>query len=296
MAYDLEPVSLSAAQRAELATRKVTCPFLGAAVASGALAVRHSTTQPLASLDDVAALGNTGPGSNLGELLRMFAKGNHAFMPGASGRLDQPCPEAAFSLDLPGSQGSHAGHSGMLQGDPKAIDSGRFSAEAFERLLQHAEDGHVRRSALGRFIADNVARDPDAHAPGLGTALLLGKDLISLAESAVAALRNRALGTHEPGAEREVFTRLTRLLGESHLIGSAGEFGLLAAFLARSPGTKKLDAALGSEPAYAVADLTAMFREQRLPDGWQSWPKTILDWAVSTAAIAAAAELAYLRR
>ena len=296
MADDLEPTILSAAQRADLATRKVTCPFLGAAVASGVLSVRHGASRPLAYLEDVAALGNTGPGSNLGDLLRMFARGNHALMPGDSGRLDQRVPDTAFSLDLPGSQGSHHGHSGILQADPKAVDSGRFDPAAFERLLQHAEGGLVRRSAFGRFIADNVARDPQAHAPGLGTALLVAKDLVALAEGAATALRKRALGTHAPREEREVFTRLTRLLGENHLVASAGEFGLLAAFLAHSPGTQKLDAAIGSEPAYAVADLTAMFREQRLPDGWQSWPKTILDWALATAAIAAAAELAYHRR
>jgi hypothetical protein len=283
MPEDLATIELGEAERAELATRKVTCPFLGAAVASGALAVRQSAERPLASLDDVVALGNSGPGSNLGELLWMFAKGNHALMPGASGRLDEPVPATAFSLDLPGSQGSHPGHSGILQGDPHVLDSGRFSSADFERLLQHAEDGHIRRSALGRFIAQNVARDPAAHAPGVGTALLLVKDLVGLAESAVAALRERALGTRSASTEREVFTRLTRLLGENHLIGSAGEFGLLASML-------------GSEPAYAVADLTAMFRDQRFPEGWQSWPKTIGDWATSTAAIATAAELAFFRR
>src|SRR5262245_39421432 len=111
------PLTASDAERLEVATRKATCPFLGPAVASGALPLRNSLAAPLASIDDIVRLGNTGDGSNLGDLLKLFAEGNHAFVRGASGKLDVPAPPGTMSLDLPGSQGSHAGHSGILQGD-----------------------------------------------------------------------------------------------------------------------------------------------------------------------------------
>src|SRR6187431_1734583 len=142
------PLTLTDPERAELSTRKVTCPFLGPAVASDVLPVHNSPTQPLANIADVVALGNSGDNSDLGDLLKIFCEGNHAFMPGPQGLLDQPVPVGLFSLDLPGSQGSHFGHSGILQGDPRSIGSGRFSDVEFDRLTQYAVDGAIRRSDL----------------------------------------------------------------------------------------------------------------------------------------------------
>ncbi|HEY5808738.1 MAG TPA: hypothetical protein VIT67_12250 [Povalibacter sp.] len=283
-------LTLTDSERAELSTRKVTCPFLGPSVASDALAVLNSQAQPLASIADVVALGNSGDNSDLGDLLKVFCEGNHAFMPGPQGLLDQPVPAGLFSLDLPGSQGSHFGHSGILQGDPNAIGSGRFSDVDFERLAQFAVDGAIRRSDLGKFIAANIKRDPAAHAPGLKTAMFLSKDLLLLAGQAVAVLADKVTDSNDPVDRRKLFTRLTQLLGEDHLLGSSGEFGLLAAFLTNSPRTRQVDATLGTEPAYAMADISLMFKDRRLPDGWQSWTKKARDWVVHTGAIAVAAE------
>jgi len=76
----------------------------------------------LASIEDVRRLGNSG-GGDLGDLLVMFASGNHAFMRGDDGKLSEKAPNGLISLELPGSQGSHPGHSGILQGNPETLDS-----------------------------------------------------------------------------------------------------------------------------------------------------------------------------
>jgi hypothetical protein len=281
-------VELSDSQRAEVVKKKATCPFIGAAVATGDLPVRNNAEKPLASIDDVAKLGNTGKGSNLGELLKVFAEGNHGFMPGMSGKLDLPVPKGTLSLDFPGSQGSHAGHSGILQGDPTATNSGRFSSADFDALMKYAKNGYVSRSDIGKFIAANVAKDPNAHAPGLKTAGLLIKDL--------GALAAQLATSNNPTEDRAVYQKLTKLLGEDNLIGSAGEFGLMSAFLANSPKTKEVKSGLiGHEPAYSVEDLTAMFKDKEFPEGWETWKKTSHDWVKNTTALAIAAEKETLR-
>ncbi|HKE93309.1 MAG TPA: hypothetical protein VKB34_03300 [Povalibacter sp.] len=292
----IEPLPINEAARDDIVTRKVTCPFLGSAVASGVLAVRNSSTQPLASIDDVVKLGNSGKDSDLGSLLKIFCEGNHAFMPGPSGIFDEPVLSGLFSLDLPGSQGSHFGHSGILQGSPRVAGSGRFSETEFNRFMKFAHDDVIRRSDIGKFIADNIARDSAAHAPGVRTAVLLTRDLLALAGQVVDKLKDKVSGRHDAVEDRQLFTRLTKLLGEDNLVGSAGEFGLLAAFLANSPRTRRVGTTLGTEPAYAVADITMMFRDHRLPDGWELWTKKASEWVASTAAIAAAAEKEFLSR
>src|SRR5688500_6849182 len=110
-------VELSAAEKALRIEKKVTCPVLAGAINEGRSPVRHDVHEPLASIEDVRMLGNTGRG-DLGEVLEFFASGNHAFMRGDSGKLNKPVPAGLFSLELPGSQGSHPGHSGILLGDP----------------------------------------------------------------------------------------------------------------------------------------------------------------------------------
>jgi hypothetical protein len=85
-------------------------------------------------------LGNSG-GGDLGDLLVLFATGNHALLRGDSGKLDKEVPSGLFSLEFPGSQGAHPGHSGILMGDPEALDSGRLSLTDFERLTSRAKGG-----------------------------------------------------------------------------------------------------------------------------------------------------------
>ncbi|TAH42921.1 MAG: hypothetical protein EYC67_15260 [Betaproteobacteria bacterium] len=288
-----KPVDLADEEIGLLVEKKATCPFIGSAIAQGVLPVRHSAADPLASLDDVRALGNSG-GGDLGDLLVLFASGNHAFMRGSAGVLDQHVPAGLFSLAFPASQGSHPGHSGILQGDPTVPDSGRLSADDFARLVAPARDGWIRRSDVGRFIADNLLRDPAARVFGTEVARLLGADLLALAESAGTAWMRRIFGSDDDtrSAHRDMEEKLTRLLGQDNLVGSAGEFGLLFAFLANRPGAREID----GEPALAVDDLKAMFVDKRLPDGWDTWKKKRVDWVTSTTALLVAAAREYLAR
>jgi len=258
-----------------LVAKEATCPFIGSAVAQGELPIRNDAKNPLASIEDVRQLGNTG-GGDLGDLLVLFATGNHAFMQGASGKLDKKVPIGLFSLQFPGSQGSHPGHSGILEEDPNIPGSGRFSQSNFERLVSRAKDGWIKRSDVGRFIAENLRRDPNSKVFGSDTALLLASDLRAFIEAVGPAWMSRLVGSNEEAgaAHRELEEKLTRVLGEDNLVGSAGEFGLLFAFLANKPDARQID----GEAAVAVQDLTAMFVDKRLPEGWKSWRKSRLDW------------------
>ena len=92
-------------------------------------------------------------------------------------------------------------------------------------------------------------------------------------------------------AHTEMYEKLAKLAGENNLVGSAGEFGLLFAFLANKPGAGKVD----GEPAISVADVNAMFVEKRLPDGWETWKKRGLDWVSSTLELIISAHKEYRR-
>jgi len=272
-------IELSSDEKALLVERKATCPFIASALTHGDLPVRNDAQDPLAGIEDVRRLGNTG-GGDLGDLLVVFASGNHAFMLGDSGTLSQPVPSGLFSLEFPGSQGSHPGHSGILQGDPEAPGSGRLSESDFARLTSRAQDGWISRSDVGRFIAENLLNDPKSKVADLNTAALLGNDVMELVESAGSALIGKLFGSgKDTGAtHRDVEEKLTKLTGEDNLVGSAGEFGLLFAFLANRPGAREI----GGEPAVAVEDLKTMFVDKRLPDGWDTWKKTRIDWVRNT--------------
>jgi len=275
-------VDLSNDEIALLVEKKATCPFIGSAVAQRELPVRNSANKPLASIEDVRSLGNAG-GGDLGDLLVHFASGNHAYMPGDSGKLDTEVPNTLFSLDFPGSQGSHPGHSGILQQDPEVPDSGRLSKEDFVRLTSHARDGWIKRSDVGHFIAENLLRDPKSKVFMKSAFAALGSDLVELAKTAGATLLTKFLGVGD-GAEndnREIEEKLTKLAGENNLVGSSGEFGLLFAFLVNKPGAKQFD----GEPAISLEDLNAMFVYKRLPDGWKTWKKTRKDWVINTTAL-----------
>src|SRR5262245_49178804 len=169
MTFNAE-VELTPDVRSTVVQTRATCPFIGTAVATGALPVRNSAANPLASLDEVRALGNTG-GGDLGEVLVLFATGNHRLMRGSSDRLDMKTPVGLFSLEFPGSQGSHAGHSGILQGDHRTLASGRLNVDDFNRLIRRATNGVVTRSDVAHFIAENLHRDPESKVLG-GAAVL----------------------------------------------------------------------------------------------------------------------------
>lgn len=286
-------VTMTAAQRDAVVQKKATCPFLGAAVATNALPVRNDANNPLASIDDVVQLGNSG-GGDLGRILALFASGNHALMRGPSGKLDRDVPHGLFSLELPGSQGSHPGHSGILQGEPTQLGSGRLSMDDFKRLISRAVDGRLKRSDVGRFIAENLVRDPNSKVFGSNNVVrLLARDLGDLVHSAGPLLMARLTGTpvQRDVAHDETLEALTKLLGEDNLIGSAGEFGLLFALLANKPGARTVS----GEPTIEVADLKAMFVDKRFPPGWETWKKTSHDWVTNTTGLLVSAGKEYLR-
>jgi hypothetical protein len=283
-------VELSAEERARIVERKAACPFIGSAVAQGQLPVRNSADDPLASVEDVRRLGNTG-GGDLGDFLTLFANGNHLFMRGDSGKLDRRVPDGFFSLDFPGSQGSHPGHSGILQGDPTVIGSGRLSEADFARLTGRAKDGWIKISDVGRFIAENLIKDsPRSKVLSKNTVLLLASDFGVAVKTGLRALLNRLFGRKDDGpTHRDVQQKLTKFTGEDNLVGSAGEFGLLFAFLANRPGAKEIE----REPAVSVQDLKEMFIDKRLPAGWETWKKTRHDWFHSTNALIKSAREEY---
>lgn len=283
-------VDLDTGEKHDLVEKKATCPFVGSVIAEGKLAVRNSAGDPLARIEDIRALGNSG-GGDLGDLLALFAAGNHAFLRGPSGKLDQHVPDGLFSLEFPGSQGSHPGHSGILQGDPDIPGSGRLNVAHFARLVRRARDGWIKRSDVGAFIAENLHKDPRSKVFGATAAALLACDLAAFVKTIGPAIMQRLLGPDKdtPAAHRELEEKLTKLLGEDNLVGSAGEYGLLFALLANKPGARDVD----GEPAVSVLDLEAMFLENHLPGGWETWKKSRLDWVKNTMGLLLSASKAY---
>ncbi|PYS22445.1 MAG: hypothetical protein DMF72_13500 [Acidobacteria bacterium] len=271
-----DPIQPTADERTSVVEKKATCPFIGSAVAQDALPIRNDANDPLAGIEDVRRLGNTG-GGNLGDLLVFFASGNHAFMRGASGKLDAAVPLGFFSLDFPGSQGSHPGHSGILQGDPESLNSGRFSQADFDRLINLATDGFLKRSDVGRFIAENLIRDPKSKVLDHRTVALLAGDLVHIVESGFGFIGD-LIKPNQADSHRDLEEKLTKLGGEDNLVGSSGEFGLLFAFFAHKPGSKTV----AGEPALDIRDLKTMFVAKRLPEGWETWKKSRIDWVTNT--------------
>jgi hypothetical protein len=284
-------INLSADARHTVVQAKATCPFIGTAIATGILPFRNSPDNPLASLNDVRQLGNSG-GGDLGEVLLLFATGNHLLMRGSSGRLDATAPPGLFSLEFPGSQGSHSGHSGILQGDPHALASGRLSMDEFGRLTRRARNGVVTRLEVARFIAENLHRDPNSNVFGTAAVRSLLTDASALVEAiGPALLRLVGASGNDQATHRDLEQKLTKLLGEDNLVGSAGEFGLLFAFFAHKPGA----AAADGDPAISVTDLESLFVYKRFPDGWETWKKLRADWVTNTLALVAAAYEEYRR-
>jgi len=198
-----------------------------------------------------------------------------------------------LSLEIPGPQGSHFGHSGILQGNPKELDSGRFSASDFARLTGQAKSGFIKRSDVGRFIAENLRRDPNSRVFGSSAAKLLLTDLGSfvanIGPAALGKLSDRS--DHAAETYRDLEQKLTKLLGDDNLVGSAGEFGLLFAFLANKPDAREED----GEPTVSVSDLEIMFVQKKLPSGWELWRKTRVDWVKNTTALLISAGREYLK-
>ena len=248
------PVSLSEAECKELVEKKVTCPFIGTAVMTKELSVRNDVNNPLASIKEVVTLGNLGNG-DLGRVLEIFAKGNHASMLDDSGKLNRPVPDGQFSLNFPGSKGSHPGHSGILQGSPDLLDSGRFSSEDFKRFTDKATNGLITLSSVGEFIAENTVMDSKSNLADLELLPVILKEVteIILQEGGQIFLEKvNFFGTRTDDKlsleEKELREKVCKVTGgKNNLVSSAGEFGLLFAFFTNKPGTPK-----GSEPNTAT--------------------------------------------
>lgn len=267
----------------------MTCPFIGAAIATGDLPLLGSKINPLSSVDAVTRLGNTGPDSTLGEVLKVFAHGNHAKMrsDAAAVKLTATVPQGYFSLDFPGSQGSHPGDSGILQGQWDRLESGRWDQGNWDRLLRHAKDGFLSTTGVGNFIAENLRRDPASKVADLKFAKLFGGDLAALAGAVGNSLLARITGNK--GADREVLEALTKAAGENNLVGSAGEFGLLFALLDQT--SREVEGA----KAINVAEAQLMFKDKRFPQGWLQWHKSGHTWVLRSTQIAISAAKAYHR-
>jgi len=162
-------------------------------------------------------------------------------------------------------------------------DSGRLSEVDFARLTSRVTDGWIKRSEVGRFIAENLLNDPKSKVFGKNTAALLAGDLAEFVETTGLRLMSKLFGSDEDAGttHRDMEEKLTKLAGEDNLVGSAGEFGLLFAFLVNKPGAREV----GGEPAVAVEDLQSMFVDKRLPGGWKTWKKSRIDWVRNTTSL-----------
>jgi hypothetical protein len=280
-------VDLTDDQRHDIAEKKAPCPFLASAIDRGVLGVRNSAERPLAAVDDVVALGDSGGGDLGRTVLKLFARGNHSRMPGPSGNLPLLTPNGMFSLDLAGSQGAHAGHSGILLGDPARLVAGRFSSADFGRLARRADaSGLLTTEAVGEFIAENIARDPAAKVLPIRR---WGRTLFGIADELGDSIVALLGGRRSERDAIELVEKLTKFAGDDNLIGSAGEFGLLFAFLANRPG-------MDDDGTIRLADVEEMMVHHRFPVGWDSWPKRATDWVRATTRIAASAVKAHLKR
>lgn len=227
----------------------------------------------------MARLGDTGGGALGSQVLSVFALGNHSRVPDAAGRFGTPAPEGFFSLDFPGSQGAHPGDSRILLEDPARLDSGRLSRAEFDRLAARADAcGMLSVAAVGAFIAENIARDPDARK--LAWRRVLPRLFDVLQEGSGALLRAIGIRQHKRDHVR-FLQELTAIGAEDNLFGSAGEFGLLFAFLVRRPGHE--------DDEIRLADVETMMVHGELPECWEDWPKHTVDWVEATGELALAA-------
>jgi hypothetical protein len=276
----MDSLSLTPQQRAEIARKKTTCPFIGPAVKTGALAVLNSSERPMARIEEVAHLGDMGGGDLGRHVLSIFARGNHNRLPDANGKFEAQTPEGLFSLDFPGSQGAHAGDSDILLDDPDLLDSGRFSPADFERLARHADNnGMLTMSAVGAFIAENLARDDAAKVLPVGQITRdLGSVFDEIGDSILAILNPNRMREEE----QTLVEKLTKLAGEDNLVGSAGEFGLLFAFFANRPK----NATQSNVDGIPITDVKLMMSDMEFPEGWDTWPKHASDWVHATLTIA----------
>lgn len=289
-------VQLTDDQRREVISKKATCPFVGTSIALKKIFVYGSVANPFAIIADkpgaIVAVGNRG-GGDLGEGFRIVARANHHKSP-----AQEEAPSGMFSLDFPASIGAHAAHSFVLMGDPRKRDSGRLNAQNLGRLINtKAAGGHaelapngrlvVRRSELGKFIARNVACDPEAVTASrrpftlLG---LLGSDIADFSAHAFEVVARKLAGNSTSAETTKLLEDMVQIAVANNLVGSAGEFGLLTTFLENSSESVTMP---DGELALSTRDIEGMFAgdlkdgkydplTRHFPANWETKPKTIV--------------------
>ena len=91
--HEIERITPTDVQLREIARKKAACPFIGPAVRNGDLDVFGSTERPLAAVQEIADLGDSGGGDLGRRVLRLFATGNHRRVPDPVGRFEEPAPD-----------------------------------------------------------------------------------------------------------------------------------------------------------------------------------------------------------
>jgi hypothetical protein len=174
-------------------------------------------------------------------------------------------PEDSFSLDLPFSQGSHAGDSSILQ---EKLYAPSFSQEAFDRLKPFSKNGYITREQMGEFIAVTVMSDDESTTIGSGTIWRSSLGLFSfLGKSFLSFTFAR---TSEK--KREAAAEFTKILGTDNIAGSAGEWALMYALF-----THRTDGRRGD--VIYLDEMLEMFRDKKMPEGWENWKRSRGDWA-----------------
>ena len=119
----------------------------------------------------------------------------------------------------------------------------------------------------------------------------MARDLAGVVEAISSTLTSKLFGSSSSANDNNglLEQKLTKLMGENNLVGSSGEFGLLFAFLAHDPDTREI----AGETALSLDHVRGMFVQKRLPEGWQTWKKSRVDWVVHTTALLLAADKEY---
>lgn len=302
-------LTLTADQRREMVSKKVTCPFVGTALAMKKLAVYGTLADPFAVIaggagspafapakaGSAVAAGGAG---DLAQGFRIVARGNHSTS-GSGTRA----PEGMFSLDFPNSQGAHAAHSFILMGNPRKRDTGRLNEKNLGRLIgEKSAGGHaerlgdklvVRRSELGQFVARNVACDPNAVSIArtpFGFVSLLGGDIADFTRSAGRLAIAKLSGNPSEAEKTKLLEDMLAIAVRNNLVGASGELGLLMTALEGSPNAVTLP---DGERALAASDIEAMFAGKKvdgrydpltrtLPPNWDTTPKTLTQFLLNT--------------
>lgn len=186
-------------------------------------------------------------------------------------------------------------------GDWRKVNTGAFNNVKFQQFISAATStGTINNIDIGNFIAANLIADPQSKVVITNTNNIISElfsDSFSAFKNVGVLLGNYlAKGPTVATAddERAVVQALAKVAGDDNLIGSAGEFGLLCAFLKNSPRTQVIN----GRTAFSVAEITGMFRDKKFPIGWDTWKKQAHDWVSCTVDITFAATKQYskLRR